>query len=229
VLGARGPALLQRARQAFAQARLAALDARVDEAGAQVALQRCFVAVLDHQRDAVTARGGDQLRAMRLCIAHFQRVLQRHALQALRQLGHQCRQCCRIGRVPGVELPEQGAQSVTECQRGLQERRGSVDRAAQIAPLHQVARRFHRKAEALRRLRGPLRALRFGGGAIEGAVDLDAAQGAAGMGQLLALRQAGGIEHATAPLGKYPAADAAADRRRGRCRCHWPWSARHGS
>jgi len=135
--------LLLRSRQALAQARLAALDARVDEASADIAVQRCLVAVFDHQGHAMAARGGHQLRSVHLRIAHFQRVLQRHALQGLRQCSHQCFQCHRVGRVPGVELPQQRAQPVTQCQRGLQEGCGRFDGGRQIAPLHEVARRLH--------------------------------------------------------------------------------------
>jgi len=216
---------LLRTRQPFAQARLAALDPRVNEAGADVAVQRGLVTVLDHQGHAMPARGGDKVGAMHLRVAHFQRMLQRHALQRLRQRGHQRFQCHCIGRVLRVELPQQRTQPISQRQRGLQERRSRVDDGGQVAALHEIARRLHRESESIRRLCRPLRALRFGGRTVEGAVDLDAAQRVAGVRQLLALQQAFGVEHAAAPLGEHPAADAAADRG-GR---HWPWSARQGS
>jgi len=217
--------LLLWTRQAFAQARLAALDPRVDEAGADVAVQRGLVTVLDHQGHAMAARGGDKIGAVHLRVAHFQRVLQRHALQRLRQRGHQRFQSHRIGRMLRVELPQQRTHPITQRQRGLQERRSRVDGGGQVAALHEVAWRLQRESEAVWRLCRPLRALGFGGRAVERAVDLDAAQRVAGVRKLLALRQALGVEHATAPLGEHPAADPAADRG-GR---HWPWSARQGS
>jgi len=203
---------LLRTRQAFAQARLAALDPRVDEAGADVAAQRGLVTVLDDQGHAMAARGGDQFVTVHLCVAHFQRMLQRHALQRLRQRGHQRFQCHCIGRVLRVELPQQRAQPITQRQRGLQERRSRVHSGGQVAALHEIAWRLHREPEAVRRLCRPLRALRFGGRAVERAVDLDAAQRVAGVRKLLALRQAFGVERATAPLGEHPTANAAADR-----------------
>jgi len=175
-------------------------------------MQWRLVAVLDHQRHAVAARGGDQCRSMCFGVAHFQSVLQRHALELLRQLRHQRFQRIGVGRMVRIELPQQRAEPVTERKCRLQEWRGRFHGAGQVVALHQVAWRLHRETEAFRRLRGPLRALGRSRRAVEGAVDLDAAQSAAGMGQFLALRQSHRIEHAAAPLGKHPAANTAADR-----------------
>jgi len=192
-------------------------------------VQRRLVAVFDHQRHAVAARGGDQCRTMCRGVAHLQRVLQRHTLQLLGKLSHQPIQRFGIGRMAWIELPQQRAEPVTQRQRRLQEGRGRVHGAGQVATLDQVAWRLHRETEALRRLCCPLRALARGGRAVEGAIDLDAAQGATGVGQFLALWQPCRIEHAAAPRGKHPATDATADLRRMRRRDHWPWSSRHGS
>ncbi len=192
-------------------------------------MQWRLVTVFDHQRHAVAARGVDQCRAMCLRVADLQRMLQRHSLQLLRQLRHQGAQCIGVGRVAWIELPQQRAKPVTERNRRLQEGRGSLYGAGQVVALHQVAWRLHRKPKAFRRLCGPLRALRRGGRAVEGAVDFDATQGTAGMGQFFTLRQAHGVENAATPFGKHPATDAAADRGLSGGRGHWPWSARHGS
>jgi len=221
--------LLHGRRQALVQAGLAALDPRIDEAGTDITVQWRLVAVLDHQRHAMAAGGVDQCRAMCLGVADLQRMLQRHPVQLLRQLCHQRLQCIGVGRVARIELPQQWAEPVTERQCRLQERCGRFHGAGQVASLHQVARRLHREAETVGCLRSPLRALGRSWRAVERAVDLDAAQGAAGVGQFLPLRQACWIEHTAAPFGKHPAADAAADLCLPAGRGHWPWSVRHGS
>jgi len=221
--------LLHGHRQALLQAGLAALDPRVDEAGTDVAVQRRLVTVLDHQGHLMTAGGGNQRRTVHRCIAHFQRVLQRHAIQLLRQLGHQCVQRFGISRMAWIELPQQRTEPVAKRERSLQEWGGGLHRAGQVAALHQVAWRLHRESEALRRLRRPLRALGRCRCAVEGAVDLDAAQRTAGMRKFFALRKPRRIERAAAPFGEHPATDATADGRLPGSDRHWPWSARHGS
>jgi len=221
--------LLHRRWQALLQAGLAALDPRIDETGTDVAVQWRLVAVLDHQGDIVAAGGGNQRRAVRGGVAYFQCVLQRYTVQLLRQLCHQCVQRFGIGRMAWIELPQQRTEPVAERERRLQERGGGLHRAGQVAALHQVAWCLHRETEVRRRLRRPLRTLGRRGRAVEGAVDLDAAQRTAGMRKFFALRKPVRIERAAAPFGEYPATDAAADGRVPGSGRHWPWSARHGS
>ncbi|KAG1605748.1 hypothetical protein G6F46_013506 [Rhizopus delemar] len=71
----------------------------------------------------------------------FQRVLQRHAIQLLRQLGHQRVQCIGIGRMARIELPQQRTEPVAERERSLQEWGGGLHRAGQVAARHQVCGR----------------------------------------------------------------------------------------
>src|SRR5207253_1927734 len=83
-------------------------------------------------------------------------------------------------------------------------------RFAQRAAVGGVARAFDREDEILRRVRVPAAEARRLLRAVEGAVDLDRGDLAAGEGEFTRLREPLGIERA-APRREHPAADADAD------------------
>src|SRR5690606_2659117 len=109
------------------------------------------------------------------------------------------------------ELPHQRPEPVTQVTDAVDEVVDLCASAGKFARGDDALGRLGRKHETLRRRIAP--AGIYGGllRAVVGAVDLDAGQLATGEFKLAALHQPGWIEHAAAPRGVDPAADADVD------------------
>src|SRR6185312_251524 len=111
----------------------------------------------------------------------------------------------------GRELPENRTELWPQPQQTLREEiRETRFGIAQFHHMRDVARALHREDEILRRLLGPAREILRPLQRIMRAVDLNGAEGAAGIGKLALMRQFRRIEDA-APTGVVPAGNADAD------------------
>src|SRR3984957_8464608 len=133
------------------------------------------------------------------------------AVEALRQQGQERREIRAFERLEGRQLPQHRPELVLELQDAAAEE--ALDRGPglrQHAAMGGKARPLEREHEIIRRLRRPApEALRLLA-AVEGAVDLDGGDGAAGMLELARLRQLLRIERA-APGLEHPPPDADPD------------------
>jgi hypothetical protein len=145
-------------------------------------------------------------------VAHFQHVTQRLAVEFAGQVVEEGAEIVRVEWPPRRHLPQDRSQAIAHLgQAAMDETAGALAGVGQSLALDDVARCLQREDETFRGFRRPFR---VGGRflrAVEGAVDLDRPQLAAGVFQLASLHEFGWIE-VVAPRRVGPAADADADR-----------------
>src|SRR5262249_39528252 len=176
----------------------------------------------DH-RHRELAQQSDERRHEEARMPHLDCMMDRPTVEARRQQREKSREVRRIELLGRRHLPQHRTELGFQLEYAAREK--TLDRGTglgQHAAVGRELRTFEREHEIVRRLRRPFAKAVGLLGAVEGAVDLDAGELAAGVLELARLRQSLGIDLA-APRLEYPAADADPDHARTS-----PASFRHG-
>ena len=199
------------------------MQAQIHEVGGQLLYQRPFAGgVGNHEGDTVLAKQVDKILLKKARMADFHRVAQGCAVGAARRWRviealalpgalHGLADIAReqgkeLGKQAGVileagwKLPEEGPQFVLQLQwpRGIEVGHG-LAHIPQALDVGDIAWCLDAENEVVRRIVAPAGIAFRGVQRVEGAVDLDAADGAGGKRQFTALYQSLGVE--VAPPG----------------------------
>src|SRR5262245_55491249 len=188
-----------------------ALQAGIDEIARDIGDQRMLVGLHDDHRHRELAQQLDERRHEKALMPYLDHVTKRATVDLLRQQRQDAREILRIELLGRRHLPKHRAKLRFQLEHAAREE--ALDRLpglGQYAAVGRELRAFEREHEIVGRLGRPfakaIRLLR----PVEGGVDLDGGELAAGVFELARMRQSLGIEFA-APRLEHPAADADPD------------------
>src|SRR5262249_9405724 len=188
-----------------------ALQAGIDEIARDIGDQRMLLGFHDDHRHREPAQQLDERRHEKALMPHLDHVTKRATVELLRQQRQEAREILRIELLGRRHLPKHRAKLRFQLEHAAREE--ALDRLPGLGQHPAVGRElraFEREHEIVGRLGRPfakaIRLLR----PVEGGVNLDRGELAAGVFELARLRQPLGIELA-APRLEHPPADADTD------------------
>ena len=185
-----------------------AAQAEIGEIGGQILEGADFRVVDPGDGDAAAAQQFDEFGAMKARVAHLDDVADGAAAELLRQQRQEAAEILGVELRRRGELPEDWPQLVAEFEKTALEKPRHIRLGrGQLAAMRQKPRPFQREDEILGRLVMPFLEAGRRLSAVEGAVDLDRGDVAAGIGEFIGLAQSLRVERA-APRREDPAADA---------------------